>query len=375
SLAPVVQDFKNFIEGDGAVYTAFREMFRQAAASTAAGAAIEDYEELMEVIDATLMVAPTYRPGPSAMVAGVPFYGIIARFCNTPAGYEAFTHPGVNARFCAVFTEWHAFLLSPESAEVIVPEPEAGGWLSPEALDAMVQSAGGDPKLEKFQDFYVCDPSAEHYGFTSYDEFFVRELLPHRWDPELPNNPEIVNSPCSSTVHKLYRNLAHTDRFYIKNTPYSLSHMLAGDARVDDFVGGTLLQAMLGSLDYHGWRSPVRGTVVGTRLISGMEHLDGVPPAPHPTYYAACLDNNRTDLDVVSRSQDFVSAISTRALIFIQAEEPVGLVCFVGVGLGEVSTCKIVVKEGDLLEKGSKLGDFHFGGSTYCLIFRPGLNV
>ncbi|KAI6034807.1 phosphatidylserine decarboxylase-domain-containing protein [Pisolithus marmoratus] len=128
--------------------------------------------------------------------------------------------------------------------------------------------------------------------------------------------------------------------------------------------------AGLGTLDYHRWRSPVCGTVVKTRLISGATYHN-----PPPTYYAACLDDNHTDLDVVPRSQDFVTAISTRALIFIQAEEPVGLMCFVGVGLGEVSTCNVIVKEGQVLKKGDELGQFHFGGSTHCLIFQPGLTV
>jgi phosphatidylserine decarboxylase len=27
------------------------------------------------------------------------------------------------------------------------------------------------------------------------------------------------------------------------------------------------------------------------------------------------------------------------------------------------------------VQKGSQLGMFHFGGSTHCLLFRPGVNV
>ncbi|KAI6100729.1 hypothetical protein EDD16DRAFT_1654063 [Pisolithus croceorrhizus] len=49
--------------------------------------------------------------------------------------------------------------------------------------------------------------------------------------------------------------------------------------------------------------------------------------------------------------------------------------CFVGVGLGEVSTCNIMVREGQRLEKGDELGQFDFGGSIHCLIFRSGLPV
>ncbi|KAI6094523.1 phosphatidylserine decarboxylase-domain-containing protein [Pisolithus sp. B1] len=369
ALHPIVEEFKRFIETEGVVYAAFNKMFTEAPPPTdPSQRRIRNYVDLMQAINTNLATAPTYRLGPSAMVAGVPYYGIIARFCNTHAGYEAFTHPGVNQRFYNVFTAWHSYLTSANSANVI--HNREGGWLSTVALNAMVTSAGGDPQQQNFENFYICNPNAAHYGFNSYDELFVRELHPRHRAPTDPDNPLIINSACSSTVHDLYYNLKRTDEFWIKNTPYSLSHILAEDELTHNFVGGTLFQAMLGSLDYHRWRSPVKGTVEKIRLISG-----ATPRNPQPTYYAACLDNNQSDLDVVSRSQDFVTAISTRALIFIRAEGPVGLMCFVGVGLGEVSTCNIVVTQGQTLRKGDELGQFHFGGSTHCLIFRPGLTV
>ncbi|KAI6025282.1 phosphatidylserine decarboxylase-domain-containing protein [Pisolithus microcarpus] len=369
TLDPIVQEFQDYIEREGVVYAAFNEMFEQAPPpQNEDQAKIEDYVDLMEMINTNLTTAPSFGEGVSAMVAAVPYYGIISRFCNTPAGYNAFTHPGVNERFCRVFTAWHGYLTSAASTNVIYDGE--GGWLGTAALNAMVQSAGGNPQQDTFDNFFICDTSDPHYGFKSYDELFVRELKAIHRAVVFPDDPTIVNSACSSTVHKLYYNLKKTDRFWIKNTPYSLNHILAEDDLVDTFVDGTLIQAMLGSLDYHRWRSPVSGTVVKTRLISGATH-----PNPPPTYYAACLDDDHTDLDVVSRSQDFVTAISTRALIFIQADEPVGLMCFVGVGLGEVSTCNIVVTEGQVLNKGDELGQFHFGGSTHCLIFQPNLTV
>jgi phosphatidylserine decarboxylase len=43
--------------------------------------------------------------------------------------------------------------------------------------------------------------------------------------------------------------------------------------------------------------------------------------------------------------------------------------------MAEVSTCEITVYEGQRVQKGSQLGMFHFGGSTHCLLFRPGVNL
>jgi phosphatidylserine decarboxylase len=41
--------------------------------------------------------------------------------------------------------------------------------------------------------------------------------------------------------------------------------------------------------------------------------------------------------------------------------------------MAEVSTCQVTVYEGQHLMKGDQIGMFHFGGSTHCLIFRPGV--
>ena len=68
--------------------------------------------------------------------------------------------------------------------------------------------------------------------------------------------------------------------------------------------------------------------------------------------------------------------MATRALIFIEADNPaIGLMCVIPVGMAEVSSCEITVKVGERVEKGDQLGMFHFGGSTHCLVFRPGVSL
>ena len=49
--------------------------------------------------------------------------------------------------------------------------------------------------------------------------------------------------------------------------------------------------------------------------------------------------------------------------------------CFIAVGMGEISSCEITVYDGQKVKKGQELGIFHYGGSTYCLIFRSGVKV
>lgn len=308
------------------------------------------------------------------MVAGLPLYSLLTNLSDTPAGFDAFVHPGVNTKLYNILLKWQTLLESSESTVVL--SSEKGGWLSPEALREIVEYTGGDPDHDKFEDFYQCDPKNPHYGFTSYDDFFARDLLPEKRAVENPKAPQIISAACTSFIHTLYPDLCETDSFWVKGTPYSLKHLLGNHCLTTSFVGGTLLQGLLTSLDFHRWCSPVNGVVKGTSLIPG-------------TYFAARLDqleenapflqpSQKVEIiyeDPLVRSQDFSTAVAARALIFIEAEDPVGLMCFVAVGMGDVSTCRLSVKEGQSVKKGDPLGSFHYGGSTHCLILGPHLKV
>lgn len=60
----------------------------------------------------------------------------------------------------------------------------------------------------------------------------------------------------------------------------------------------------------------------------------------------------------------------------MEADDPrIGLMCFMAVGMAEVSTCDITAYVGQHVNKGDEIGMFHFGGSTHCLIFRPGVEL
>ena len=58
------------------------------------------------------------------------------------------------------------------------------------------------------------------------------------------------------------------------------------------------------------------------------------------------------------------------------ADNPdIGLIAFTSVGMGEVLSNDIRVKAGDHVKKGDEIGMFHFGGSTYCLVFQPWVKI
>ena len=137
--------------------------------------------------------------------------------------------------------------------------------------------------------------------------------------------------------------------------------MLANDDSVDQFVGGTVYQAFLSATNYHRWHSPVAGTIVRAFVVEG-------------TYYSEA-DSEGADAVEPMNSQSYLAHVAARAVILIEAEDPViGLMAFVAVGMSEVSSCLIgsKVTPGYHVGKGEELGYFQYGGSTYCLVFRPG---
>ena len=151
--------------------------------------------------------------------------------------------------------------------------------------------------------------------------------------------------------------------------------MLANSPLAEQFAGGTIYQAFLNALSYHRWHAPVSGTVRRAFVQDG-------------TYFSEPLcehqDQNDKDggIDVemqpegLSGSQGYLAAMATRAIIFFEADNPaIGLIAFIGIGMDEVSTCEITVKEGQKVKKGDEIGMFHFGGSSHCVMFRKGVMV
>jgi phosphatidylserine decarboxylase len=283
----------------------------------------------------------------------------------TQAGMMAFTDERVNNQFKKMFQIWSTFLVSPASCYALTDAPN--GWFSPGALEAMPD----------FVNLYKCDPSATHYAFKSWDDFFTRQFRDGVRPITSPDDDSVINSACESSVYRIAYDIKAVDTFWIKSQPYSVNTMLNGDPFASQFVGGTVYQAFLGPTYYHRWHSPVNGKVVKTVLVPGLYYAQApamgfLEPEDLGDGNPEVSLNFDPDPNVPSRSQSFVTTTATRALMFIEADNPkIGLMCLMAVGMAEVSTCEITVKEGQRIRKGDEMGMFHFGGSTYCMLFRP----
>lgn len=353
-LHPSVQDLKDLIEGTPEVYMWFHQMFNQVPrterfSQTPMGTPqVRDYRLMLDLINEVLTTAPEFN---QTGLVGFPINAILNWPMATWGGFAAFLDPRVNIAFKGILNAWGEFLTSPESASVLNNDPRSG-WFGRDARQAM---PGFDAQ-------FVCDPDAPHHGFTSWDDFFTRRFRDGQRPVAAPDDDSVVVSACESAPYRIARGLHRVDDFWIKGQPYSLRHLFANDPVNEQFVGGTLYQAFLSALSYHRWHSPISGRIVSVRNIDG-------------TYYAA---DHRMGFDPASpnESQGYINELAARAVVLIEADNPdIGLMAFVAVGMAEVSSCDVTVVPGQHVAKGEQLGMFHFGGSTHCLIFRPGVKV
>lgn len=372
-LHPVLKEFKDLIEGETRLYLLFTSMFDQVpnkepySKDPGGKQQIRSYEHMLQVLNHMLTSAPSWNDKSERVgLVGLPINAMLDWPMGTPSGFALFLDPQVNAMIKKVLNAWGEFLQSPPSAAVL--DTHSAGWFGETGIKDLTATANVGESSHAFHDMFVCDSNAKHHGFNSWDQFFTRTFRDGIRPVAGPNDPNIIASACESLPYQTAHGVKLRDRFWIKGQPYSLMDMLAHDALASHFVGGTIYQAFLSALSYHRWHSPVTGKIVKAFVQDG-------------TYYSEPLfedftESHGADESGESTGQGYITATATRAIIFIEADNPaIGLMAFLGVGMAEVSTCQITVKAGQHVEKGDQIGMFHFGGSSHCLLFRKDVDV
>jgi phosphatidylserine decarboxylase len=344
SLHPVLAEFQGLIDTDAVVRMYMERMIAEVPPNrNYRKRHLTSVEQLLRLINEVLTVAPEF--GDQAVT--LPLGAILDWTMGTSAGFAAYRDPRINAMLKKILTAWCQFLDSRDSRYVLNDSP--AGWKSEAA-----QRAIGIHQYEH-------DPVDEYWGFASWNDFFTRRFKDGERPVAAPDDDKVIVSACESTPYGLSTDVQRRDRFWVKSQPYSLQDMLADDESVDEFVGGTVYQAFLSATDYHRWHSPVAGTIVRAFVEDG-------------TYYSEA-DSEGADAVEPTNSQSYLAHVAARAIILIQADDPViGLMAFVPVGMSDVSSCMInpEITPGHHVAKGDELGYFQFGGSTHCLVFRPG---
>ncbi|MBV9819568.1 MAG: phosphatidylserine decarboxylase family protein [Solirubrobacterales bacterium] len=344
-LHPVIEEFQQLIDTDPIVRMCLHQMIEQVPSTKPYRTRhLDSVEQMLRLINELLTMAPEF--GETSIMA-LPLNAILDWPMGTPAGFAVFRDPRVNAMLKKILTTWCEFLSGRDSLYVLNDSP--AGWKCAQARRTVGMGQ------------YEHDPEDEHWGFCSWNDFFTRRFKEGERPVASPEDDKVIVSACESTPYGISTDVKRQDRFWIKSQPYSLEDMLANDDSIDQFVGGTVYQAFLSAVNYHRWHSPVAGTVVRAFVHDG-------------TYYSEA-DSEGKDAVEPKNSQSYLAHVATRAIILIDADEPViGLIAFVAVGMSEVSSCVIdsAVTSGYHVDKGEELGYFQYGGSTECLVFRPG---
>ena len=323
-------------------------------------------------MDGIIVAAPRFQvaAGAEGEPIGVPMYLLFDLLSNTDAGHDLFRMPAFNIALKNVLDTWGDYLKTNDSNNTLTDEID--GWFGKLGLASLEADDRGD-----FNATYVTpDPNAVNRGYASWDIFFTREVQSSARPVQAAEDKSLIHSACESTVYRIARGVKAHDQFWLKAQSYSLYDMLSigtNHSYVDSFVGGTVYQAFLSPQDYHRWRSPVDGVIEKAVIVPG-------------SYYAVIPDDGAPADDpdlpehdprgALIRSQAWLTITAVRALIFIRAANPtIGLMCFIGVGMAEVSTCTLSVADGQTVSTGDELGMFHFGGSSHALVFGPQANV
>ncbi|KAG5979111.1 hypothetical protein E4U54_006975, partial [Claviceps lovelessii] len=163
ALTPALADFKRLIESNARIYMYFVQMFDEIPRKhpywrdPTGTKQVRDYEHMLLVLNHIVTRAPEWTlAAESVGVVGVPI------------GHAAFLDPDVNRALKKVLNEWGKYLQTPESAAVLGNHPQ--GWFGEAGIKDMLHVANAPYKSSmKFEDMFVCDPSAEHMGFKSWD--------------------------------------------------------------------------------------------------------------------------------------------------------------------------------------------------------------
>lgn len=325
-----------------------------------------------------------------AGLVGFPINALLNWPMATQAGNAVFQDANFNAHMKSVLDHWGLTLLAPASAKVLAPDfthlnPKAIGWLNDEAVVQLNDVALGAERFDGLPSFTTSATTPEDifkaifktdygghektWGYPNWDSYFTREFNDGvRPIPALSD--DTVLNACESAPLQFIQNVARSANFQAKGQAYSLTDIFgpSGQHWVDVFEGGSIYQAFLSALSYHRWHTPVTGRLVHKDVVDGSYYWENA----YEGYLATPPD--KPDSSAPNLSQPFLSACAARGVMVFETPA-FGHVGVITIGMAEVGSNQITAQLGDTLTAGDPLGMFHFGGSTHCLIFEPGVQV
>ncbi len=213
-----------------------------------------------------------------------------------------------------------------------------GGWF----LDTRLSAAAVKPFV-KWNGIDLSECRKQR--FTSYNDFFTRELLPEARPIDLNDSAWI--SPCDARLSVWP--ITETGKFRIKHTDYTLAQLLRSDKLAKRYYGGMLWLYRLCVDDYHRYVYPDDAAKSENIRIPGVFHtVNPVANDRYPIY----KENTREYC--LMRTEHFGTVVMME--------------------VGALLVGRIENRHGaGTVRRGQEKGHFAFGGSTILLITQPGV--
>ncbi|KAK5144199.1 hypothetical protein LTR04_001650 [Oleoguttula sp. CCFEE 6159] len=201
-LHPVLKEFKDLVEGDTGTYLLFCSKFKQIlkkkpySKNPSGHRQVRDYEHML------------------AGLVGLPINAMLDWPMGTASGFAAFLDPKVNAMLKKVLNAWGEYLCSPASAEVLGTDSQ--DWFGETGVKDLTATANIGETRYAFEDMFVCDSSAKHHGFSSWDAFFTRLFQEGIRPVAAPDDPDVIANACESLPLNVAHEVKARDKFWVK---------------------------------------------------------------------------------------------------------------------------------------------------------------
>ncbi len=186
----------------------------------------------------------------------------------------------------------------------------------------------------------------EQDRFRSYNEFFSRKIREDARPIQGDDNHLI--SPCDSQL--MVFPVTENGVFNVKNTPYTLAHLLKDRKKAAEYYGGQILIFRLGVDDYHRYCYVADGEKSENVFIPGVLHT--VSPVVYDRF-PVYKENAREYCSVATKHFGEMLMMEVGALM-----------------VGKIVNHPV---EESTVQRGKEKGYFQFGGSTVILLVKEGM--
>ncbi|HVH45631.1 MAG TPA: archaetidylserine decarboxylase [Labilithrix sp.] len=199
-------------------------------------------------------------------------------------------------------------------------------------------------------------------GFTSFDEFFTRELRVGA--RQMPDDPRVIVSPADGRVDSI--GPIDGRAFHVKGRPYRVDELLGDEDEARRYAGGSGCVVYLSPRDYHRVHAPVNGDISVVRSMPG-------------DYYPVNAIGVRHVHNLFVRNRRVAIAIDTppasglgRVTVVMVAAMVVGRITVTGIDERDVPFGVHELARPLHVERGDEVGIFRLG-STAVIFFEPGV--